>query len=161
MKGGLLAVVIAVIGSISRRRDSSIIDLPRLGGILGWWGFLHILVLIASPFVIVGRLLALTIQRIVIVITHDIRFEQVGNFPYVHTLQFFAIHPRIVGKIQIQEILGAIILIHADALELEIDLDVVISQKGREFDELVPEVLDELVVDIGDPGLQLDRDVLE
>jgi hypothetical protein len=52
-------------------------------------------------------------------------------------------------------------LVHADVLELEVDLDVVVGEEGGEFDELVSEVLDELVVDVGDPGLQFDGDVLE
>jgi hypothetical protein len=44
-------------------------------------------------------------------------------------------------------------LIHADIFQLKVDLDVVVGQKGGELDELVPEILDELIVDVGDPGL--------
>lgn len=52
-------------------------------------------------------------------------------------------------------------MVHADVLELEIDFDVVIGEEGGELDELVPEILDELIIDVGDPCFQLDGDVLE
>jgi hypothetical protein len=44
-------------------------------------------------------------------------------------------------------------LVHAYVLELEIDFDVVVGEEGGKFDELVAEVFDELIVDVGDPGL--------
>jgi hypothetical protein len=52
-------------------------------------------------------------------------------------------------------------LIHAYVLELEVDFDVVVCEEAGELDELIAEVLNELIVDVGNPGLQLDGDVLE
>jgi hypothetical protein len=44
---------------------------------------------------------------------------------------------------------------------LECDFDVVVGEEGGELDDLIPEVLDELIVDVRDPGFQLDGNVLE
>lgn len=52
-------------------------------------------------------------------------------------------------------------MIHADVFEFEIDSDAVVGEKRWKFNELISEVFYELIVDVGDPGFHLDRDVLE
>jgi hypothetical protein len=158
VRGGVLAVVVAVVGAVGGRRDGVILHLhggisylPGLGGVLGR-GFLDVLVLVAF---------ALTVEGVVGIAADDVGLEEVGDFADVHALQFFAVDGGIVGEVEVEEVLGAVVLVHADVLELEFDLDVAVGEEGGELDELVAEVLDELVVDVGDPGLQLDGDVLE
>jgi hypothetical protein len=51
-------------------------------------------------------------------------------------------------------------LVHSNIPELKLGLDEIVGQKGGELDELVPEILDKLVIDVGDPGFQFDGDVL-
>lgn len=64
-------------------------------------------------------------------------------------------------EVKIKEILSSVVLIHSNVLELKIDLDAIIGKEGRELDELVSKIFDELIVDVGNPGLELDWDVLE
>ena len=52
-------------------------------------------------------------------------------------------------------------MIHADVFELELYFDVVVGEEGRKFDELVSEIFNKLIVDVGDPCLQFDGDVLK
>ena len=51
-------------------------------------------------------------------------------------------------------------MIHADIFELEVDAEVAIGEEGGKLNQLVPEVLNELIIDIGYPSLQLDWHVL-
>jgi hypothetical protein len=44
---------------------------------------------------------------------------------------------------------------------LELDFYVVIGEEGGELDELVSEIFDELIIDVGDPSLEFDGNVLE
>lgn len=52
-------------------------------------------------------------------------------------------------------------MIHADVFELEVDSDAVVGKERWELDELISEVFDELIVDVGDPCFHFDGDVLE
>lgn len=83
----------------------------------------------------------------------DIRSEKVSNFPDVVRLEFLSIDWRIYLKIKIKEVFGPVILIHADVAKLKLYLDVIIGKKGWEFDQLISEVFNELIIDIGDPCL--------
>ena len=44
---------------------------------------------------------------------------------------------------------------------MEVYSDVVVGEEGRKFDHLVSEILNELVVDVGDPSLEFDGNVFE
>lgn len=44
---------------------------------------------------------------------------------------------------------------------MELDLDVMVGEERGELDELIPEIFDKLVIDVGDPSLHLDRYILE
>jgi len=113
-------------------------------------------------FMLIG-FFAFAVERVTVGVgrADDVGFEEAGDFADVDALQFFAIDGGVEGEVEVEEVLGAVVLVHADVFELEVDFDVVVGEEGGELDELVPEVLDELVVDVGDPGLQLDGDVLE
>lgn len=52
-------------------------------------------------------------------------------------------------------------MIHSYVFELELDFYVVIGEEGGELDELVSEIFDELIIDVGDPSLEFDGNVLE
>lgn len=52
-------------------------------------------------------------------------------------------------------------MIHPNILQPKLHPDIVISQVGRELNQLIPEVLYKLVVDVRYPCLQPDRHVLE
>lgn len=52
-------------------------------------------------------------------------------------------------------------MIHPDIFQLEINLDVIIGQKRRELDNLIPKVLNKLIVNVGNPCLESDGYVLE
>ncbi len=113
-------------------------------------------------FILIG-FFSFAVERVTVAVgrADDVGFEEAGDFADVDALQFFAIDGGVEGEVEVEEVLGAVVLVHADVFELEVDFDVVVGEEGGELDELVPEVLDELVVDVGDPGLQLDGDVLE
>jgi hypothetical protein len=44
---------------------------------------------------------------------------------------------------------------------LEIDFDIVIGQKGGELDKLVSKIFNELIINVGDPSLEFDGNVLK
>jgi hypothetical protein len=46
-------------------------------------------------------------------------------------------------------------LVHADVTELELDLYLIFSQKRGESNELIPEILDEVIIDILNPSFNL------
>ena len=148
--GGIGIGIIAIGG----RWYGSIRHLPPLRTILLLY-FLHVFVLV--------RPLPLTIQSVATASAraHNVRLEETGDLSYVHTLQFLPIQRSVQREVQIKEILGTVILIHTDILQLEFDLDIIVGEKGGELDELIPKILNELVIDIGDPSLQLDGDILE
>lgn len=52
-------------------------------------------------------------------------------------------------------------MVHANVFEFEIDFDKVVGEVWWELDNLVSEILDELIVDVGNPGLQSDGYVLK
>ncbi len=52
-------------------------------------------------------------------------------------------------------------MVHADVFEFEVDFDEVVGEVRWELDDLVSEILDELIVDVGNPGLQSDGYVLK
>ena len=52
-------------------------------------------------------------------------------------------------------------MVHTYVFELEVDFDEVVGEERGEFDELVSEVLDELIIDVGNPGLEFDGYVLK
>jgi hypothetical protein len=52
-------------------------------------------------------------------------------------------------------------MIHADIFEFELNFDTIISEIIREFNELISKVLNELIINIRDPGLQSDGYILE
>ncbi len=88
-------------------------------------------------------------------------FEEIGDVTDVLGLEFFLVQGRVVDEGRVEKVLGAIVMIHADVLESELDLDEVVGQVGRKLYNLVPEVLDKLVVDVRNPRLQPDRHILE
>ena len=61
----------------------------------------------------------------------------------------------------VHEIFGLIVLVHAYVFEVEFNLDEVVGKERAEADQLVPESLNELIIDIGDPSLDLDGHVLK
>jgi hypothetical protein len=91
----------------------------------------------------------------------DIWSEDVSDFAYVVGLDFFFLERSAEFEVKIEEVLGLIILIHSDVFELKFDLDVIIGQEGAKLDELISEIFNELIIYIADPGLQLDRYILE
>ncbi len=51
-------------------------------------------------------------------------------------------------------------MVHANILQGEVYPDTIVGQVGEELYELVPEVFDKMIIDVGDPSLDFDRDVL-
>ena len=88
-------------------------------------------------------------------------FKKVGNFPDVVGFQFLSVYIWVEIKVNVEEVFGAVVLVHAYILELKVDDDVVVGQEGGKLDELVSEILDELVIYVGNPGLEFDGDVFE
>jgi hypothetical protein len=91
----------------------------------------------------------------------DVRLEEGGDLSDVARLQLLAVAVSVDFEVEVQEIFCGVLLVHADVLELELCDDVVVGEEGTELDKLIPEIFNELVVDIADPGLQLDGHVLE
>lgn len=139
---------------IGRRRDWSIIRLVLILCLLSK-------LFIGLEFIILGWSFTITDNASCGIVAKNIRFEETSDLPYVGWLQFLPIDGRIDCEIDIQEILRTVILVHSDVLELEVDFDVIIGEEGRELDELVSEIFDELIINIGDPCFQFDGDVLE
>lgn len=52
-------------------------------------------------------------------------------------------------------------MVHTDVFESEINLNKVVGQVRRELDDLVSEVFNKLIVDVGYPGLEPDGHVLK
>ncbi len=52
-------------------------------------------------------------------------------------------------------------MIHADVFESELNFDKVIGQVRGKLDNLIPKVLNKLIVDVGYPCLQPDGHILE
>jgi hypothetical protein len=52
-------------------------------------------------------------------------------------------------------------MVHSDIFKLKIDFDAVIDKEIWEIDELIPKILDELIVDVGYPRLKLYGNVLK
>ena len=92
---------------------------------------------------------------------HNIWFEKVGYVPNICRLQFLTINATTNLKIKIHKIFGVVVLVHAYISKLELNFDGVVGEERWKFDELVPEILYKLVVDVGNPGLQLDRNILK
>lgn len=84
---------------------------------------------------------------------HDIGFEQIGDLSDVVGLEFFSIDGWIHFEVKIKKIFGTIILIHSYIFELKVDPDVMIGKEWWEFDELISKILNELIINIGNPGL--------
>ena len=91
----------------------------------------------------------------------EVGFEEVGNFSDVGGLEFFTIEVWVDLEIEVEEVLGTVVLVHADVPELEVDFNVVVGEEGGKFDKLVPEVFNKLIVYVADPGFQLYGDVLK
>ena len=75
-------------------------------------------------------------------------------------LEPFLGNRKIDFEVQVKKILSSVVVIHADIFELEVNAEIAIGQKGGKLNQLVPEVLDKLIIDIGYPSLHLDRHVL-
>ena len=134
-------------GFIGWRGDSTILLSNSLAALDWLLGFGHLNVALGS------RLNFHHVQ--------DIGFEKVGEFSDVVGFQFLPVYACIKLEVDVQKVLGAVVLVHADIFELELDLNVVIGQKRRKLDKLVPKMFNELVVDVGDPGLQFYGDVFK
>jgi len=61
-------------------------------------------------------------------------FKKVGNLPDVVGFKFLSVHIWVEIKINVKEIFGPIVLIHANISKLKIDNDVVVGEEGRKFD---------------------------
>lgn len=86
--------------------------------------------------------------------------EEVTDISYVSRLKFFFGGRRVDLKVEIKEVLGLVIVVHANVLQGEVYPDAIVGQVGEELYELVPEVFDKMIIDVGDPSLGFDRDVL-
>ena len=75
-------------------------------------------------------------------------------------LELFFGNRKIDFEVQVQKVLSSVVVIHADIFELEVNTEVAIGEEGGKLNQLVPEVLNELIIDIGYPSLELDRHVL-
>ena len=64
-------------------------------------------------------------------------------------------------KVEVKEVLSSVVVIHAYVFELKVYFDIVIGQKRGKLDELIPEVFNELLIDVGDPCFHLDGNVLK
>lgn len=91
----------------------------------------------------------------------NVRLEQVGNISNVLWFKLLFIESWIIGKRGVKEVLSAIIMVHTDVFELEVDFDEVVGQIWWELDDLVSKILDELIIDVGNPGLKSDWYVLK
>ena len=102
---------------------------------VGGWRNGIILVLVYCLFFVVffgqfGGVCSRSVRRLFLLFLAvlNVRFEQVGNVSYVLRFQLFFIKGRIICKRWVQEVLCAIIMVHTDVLESEIDFNEVVGQ---------------------------------
>ena len=60
---------------------------------------------------------------------HDVGPEAVGDVLDVGALQFLPVDVVDDLEVEVKEVLGAIVLVHSDVFELEVDLDEAVGQK--------------------------------
>ena len=60
----------------------------------------------------------------------DVGFEEVGDLADVVAFEFLAVDGAVVLEVEVDEVLGVVVLVHADVLELELHLDVTVGQVG-------------------------------
>lgn len=99
------------------------------------------------------RLLRLFYLFLLLVVIFNIGPEQVMNVPDILGLESFLIGSGIIDKPWVQKVLSAIIMIHTNVFQLELNDDTVVGQVMRELNQLIPEILDKLIVDVRYPCL--------
>ena len=63
-------------------------------------------------------------------------------------------------EVEVKVVFGSIIFVHSDIVEGESDIDVALGKVLSKFDKLSAEALDELLIDVGDPGLHANGYIL-
>ena len=72
-------------------------------------------------FILIG-FFSFAVERVTVAVgrADDVGFEEAGDFADVDALQFFAIDGGVEGEVEVEEVLGAVVLVHADVFELEV-----------------------------------------
>lgn len=96
-----------------------------------------------------------------IVDMNTIRVDDLVDLGFVFFDEKIFSHEGVNLILQTNKIFGLIILIHANIFEHEINENTVVSEIIGKFQELKPEVFDELWVDVGDPSLDFDGYIFE
>ena len=138
--------VIGIIGFVSGRGNWSIMNFASILSIFGRLFVVFEVITCSLTFAIYG--VDWSGASI-----HNIGLEEIGNLSNIVGFEFLAIERWIHFEVKIKKILGPIILIHAYIFELKVDFDEVIGEKGWEFDELISKILNELIINIGNPCL--------
>ena len=92
---------------------------------------------------------------------YSVRMDNFSNLGFILLKQEVFADESIDFVIETNKIFGLVVLVHTNIFKFEIDKYAVFGEVVGELKELEPEGFNELRVDVGDPGLDFDGDVLE